>query len=408
VMSQKAAKQQTKTDVGQVSAITINKLQQLIEETYFAVLETGEEMPSILLIGRPGVGKTVGLMELAKRIAERMGREFVNLKKEWWRYDEVLKEPSKYFAFLDFSVTHVEPTDLSGFPREKNGGEYVAYLPLEYVRLFSHPDCAGVLFLDEITLDNRVDRQSSEYKILDEKQFGFRTLSEKVLLVTAGNSDKDNAIAQPIPDAILRGRVMRFYIRPPTVDEWINYMDVRYGEKWDRRVAVFLKRWPDVIWVAYQDDAGYDPRASPRNWSKLAVLLYAAGDGFSKEDIELLAASLISGNELELFKTFISTEVPSLDDLRVNVNLWRQLSLEAKYLITSMLSQKTVDELSEKYVDIPYVMAEADREFVELLKNLLPRDKRTQFTTRMARRHPKIFSALADARHKSVDFGFEG
>jgi hypothetical protein len=121
-----------------------------------------------------------------------------------------------------------------------------------------------------------------------------------------------------------------------------------------------------------------------------------------------LAASLISGNELELFKTFISTEVPSLDDLRVNVNLWRQLSLEAKYLITSMLSQKPVDELSEKYVDILYVMAEADREFVELVKNLLPSDKRTQFTTRMARRHPKIFNALAEARHKSVNFGFEG
>jgi hypothetical protein len=73
-----------------------------------------------------------------------------------------------------------------------------------------------------------------------------------------------------------------------------------------------------------------------------------------------------------------------------------------------MLSQKSIDELSEKYIDILYVVAETDREFVELLKNLLPREKRTQFVTRMARRHPRVFKALSDARHTSVDFGLEG
>jgi hypothetical protein len=130
--------------------------------------------------------------------------------------------------------------------------------------------------------------------------------------------------------------------------------------------------------------------------------------GTVEVDNTVIIDSLISGNEAQLFKDFIMTQVPSLDELKVNANIWRQLSLEAKYLITSMLSQKTVDELSEKYVEILYVMAEADREFVELLKNLLPRDKRIQFVTRMARRHPRVFKALSDARHASVDFGLEG
>jgi hypothetical protein len=282
-----------------------------------------------------------------------------------------------------------------------------------------------MLFLDEITLDNRVDRKSAEYKILDEHQFGFRTLSPTVMLVAAGNTDKDISLAEPLPDPILRGRVMRFYIRPPTVDEWIQFMNEEYGDKWDNRVAVFLKRWPDLLWVQYQDDAGYDPRASPRNWTKLAVLLYCMGNsnsgkvdrlrsmvggmfGTVEVDNTVIIDSLISGNEAQLFKDFIATQVPSLDELKVNVSIWKQLSLEAKYLITSMLSQKSVDELSEKYVDILYVMAELDREFIELLKNLLPREKRTQFVTRMARRHPRVFKALADARHVSVDFGLEG
>jgi hypothetical protein len=366
----------------------------------------------------------VGLRTLAKLLSEVLEKEFVDLKREWWRYDEVMANPEKYFAFLDFSVTHVEPTDLSGFPRT-DGKDYVSYLPLEYVKLFSNPKAYGLLFLDEITLDNRVDRKSAEYKVLDEHQFGFRTLSPTVMLAAAGNTDKDISLAEPLPDPILRGRVMRFYIRPPTIDEWIQFMNEEYGDKWEKRVAVFLKRWPDLLWVQYQDDAGYDPRASPRSWSKLAVLLYCMENSNSAKidklrsmvgrmfgtvevDNTVIIDSLISGNEAQLFKDFIMTQVPSLDELKVNANIWRQLSLEAKYLITSMLSQKTVDELSEKYVEILYVMAEADREFVELLKNLLPRDKRIQFVTRMARRHPRVFKALSDARHASVDFGLEG
>jgi hypothetical protein len=246
------------------------------------------------------------------------------------------------------------------------------------------------------------------------------------MLVAAGNTDKDISLAEPLPDPILRGRVMRFYIRPPTVDEWIQFMNEEYGDKWDNRVAVFLKRWPDLLWVQYQDDAGYDPRASPRNWTKLAVLLYCMNNSADGEKVDklrntmrkifgdvrtddtVLIDSLISGNEAQLFKDFIATQVPSLDELKVNVNIWKQLSLEAKYLITSMLSQKSLDELSEKYIDILYVMSEVDREFIELLKNLLPREKRTQFVTRMARRHPRVFKALSDARHASVDFGLEG
>jgi hypothetical protein len=415
--------QSQKKSVGQVSAITISQLILKAGEVYLVSIENGEEVPSILLLGKPGVGKTVGLRTLAKVLADVLGKEFVDLKREWWKYEEVMANPEKYFAFLDFSVTHVEPTDLSGFPRT-DGKDYVSYLPLEYVKLFSNPKAYGMLFLDEITLDNRVDRKSSEYKILDEHQFGFRTLSSTVMLVAAGNTDKDISLAEPLPDPILRGRIMRFYIRPPTVDEWIQFMNEEYGDRWDNRVAVFLKRWPDLLWVQYQDDAGYDPRASPRNWTKLSVLLYCMGNssdkvdrlraivgemfGTAEVDNTVIIDAFISGNEAQLFKDFIATQVPSLDELKVNSAMWKQLSLEAKYLIISMLSQKSIDELSEKYIDILYVVAETDREFVELLKNLLPREKRTQFVTRMARRHPRVFKALSDARHTSVDFGLEG
>ena len=385
--------------------VTISKAINLLEKLYLASVGEGEEVPSVLLLGKPGVGKTVGVSLLARRLSEKTGREFVNLKKEWWRYEEVMQAPAKYFVFLDFAVTHTEPTDLSGFPRT-DGKDYVTYMPLEYVKVFSHPDAAGVLFLDEITLDTRIDRKSAELKILDEKQFGFRTLSPKVLLITAGNTEEDVGLAEPLPDPILRGRVMRIYIKPPSVEEWIQFMNEQYYEKWDKKVAAFLLMYPSYLWVKADDDAGYDPRPSPRSWTKLARLLYLTSKtDIDDEELEVLINSLISGQEAALFKTFYRTIVPSVDEICSGLKNWADLPLEAKYLLTVQIAQKDVDELVEKYYEILREMAKSDRECLHLLLIVMgdPR-KRQRFRIAVARRLPEVAKALSESFRRAQSF----
>jgi len=399
----------TKKGSGQVvvrpAEVSINKAIDLLEKLYLTAVEEGEELPSVLLLGKPGVGKTVGVSLLARRLSEKTGREFVNLKKEWWRYEEVMQAPSKYFVFLDFAVTHTEPTDLSGFPRT-DGKDYVSYMPLEYVKVFSHPDAAGILFLDEITLDTRIDRKSAELKILDEKQFGFRTLSPKVLLVTAGNTEEDVGLAEPLPDPVLRGRVMRIYIKPPSAEEWIQFMNAEYGDKWDKKVAAFLLMYPNYLWVKADDDAGYDPRPSPRSWTKLARLLYLTGKtDIDDEELEVLINSLISGQEAALFKTFYRTIVPSIDEIRSGLKSWADLPLEAKYLLTVQIAQKDVDELVEKYYEILRDMAKSDRECLHLLLIVMgdPR-KRQRFRIAVTRRLPEVAKALSESFRRAQSF----
>jgi DNA polymerase III delta prime subunit len=399
----------TKKSSAQVSLrpaeVSINKAIDLLEKLYLTAVEEGEELPSVLLLGKPGVGKTVGVSLLARRLAEKTGREFVNLKKEWWRYEEVMQDPSKYFVFLDFAVTHTEPTDLSGFPRT-DGKDYVTYMPLEYVKVFSNPSAAGILFLDEITLDTRIDRKSAELKILDEKQFGFRTLSPKVLLITAGNTEEDVGLAEPLPDPVLRGRVMRIYIKPPSVEEWIQFMSAEYGDKWDKKVAAFLLMYPNYLWVKSDDDAGYDPRPSPRSWTKLARLLYLTGKtDIDDEELDVLINSLISGQEAALFKTFYKTVVPSVDEIRSGLKNWADLPLEAKYLLTVQMAQKDVDEMVEKYYEILRDMAVADRECLHLLLIVMgdPR-KRQRFRIAVARRLPEVAKALSESFRRAQSF----
>ena len=396
--NQKQKKDKEKESLKQ---ITIQKFIDFAEKYLYD--PDGNGMASILLLGPPGVGKTVGVKTLAKKIAERLGREFVDLSVEN-AYEKVLEDVGKYFVFVGFSVTHVEPTDVSGFPRVVDG-KYATYLPLEYVHILSQKDAAGIVFLDEITTDNRPDRKAAEMKILDERQFGFRTLSQKVMIIAAGNTDEHTTLAEPLPDPILRGRIMRFYITSPSVQEWIEFMTENYGDNWDKRVAGFLVRYSEYMWVSYDTDMGYDPRISPRTWTKLAVLLYRMSlSGASREDIDLAVSSLITGSVNSLLMTFLTTEVPTLDELRLTPEKWKTLALEAKYLITSMLSQLDVYELCEKYRELLEAM-KGDKEFLELLKILMSKERRLKYLLFIKRNIPWLFEMYGENVDEAKDFG---
>ena len=386
---------------------SINKVLDFIGKyVYYDGQDDGEDVAlSVLLLGPPGVGKTEGIRQLAKTLAEKTGRILIDLRKENPDYDEVYKSLDRYFVFIGFSVTHVEPTDISGVPRASEGKRYVTYLPPEYVYLLSDKRAAGIVFLDELTIDNRPDRRSAELKILDEKQFGFKNLSRNVLVIAAGNTDQHTSLAEPLPDPLLRGRVLRFYVKPPTVHEWIEYMTEAFGDRWDKRVAGFLMRYPDSLWVSYEGDAGYDPRLSPRTWTKLALLLYRVTTGpHSKEDIEMAVSSLVHGSEYSLLNTFLETEVPTLDELRLTPEKWKTLALEAKYLITSMLSQLDVYELCEKYRELLEAM-KGDKEFLELLKILMSKERRLKYLLFIKRHLPWLFEMYGENVDEAKDFG---
>jgi len=380
--------------------ITVQKFIELVDKIY----DGEEELPAILLLGPPGIGKTVSIKTLAKRLANKLGRQFVDLTEPATNIEELERNIDRYFIYVGFSVTHVEPTDISGFPRQVGG--YVSYLPLEYVYLLSHPDAAGVVFLDEITTDNRPDRRSAEFKILDERQFGFRTLSKKVLIVAAGNTEEDTSLAEPLPDPILRGRVMIFRIRPPSVEEWIDFMDREYGNRWDRRIGAFLTRYPDSLWVKAENPEGYEPRLSPRTWTKLARILWRLREkDADDEDIEAIVGAFVSGKEYALLMTFLKTVIPELEELLRNPRVWTNLSLEAKYVVTAELSQSDPVMLVEKFYELLNLMAEKDREFLELLKILIPKEKRRAYLEQVKRRMPKVWEVYRLNLNRSRDFG---
>ena len=55
---------------------------------------------SILLLGKPGIGKTESVKQGCRAIAERTGKEFIEYSDNV--LDKILENPKKYYVFVDF------------------------------------------------------------------------------------------------------------------------------------------------------------------------------------------------------------------------------------------------------------------------------------------------------------------
>jgi MoxR-like ATPase len=138
--------------------LRIGQLKAYIVKHYFSPRRS-ERRYGILVLGAPGVGKSMSIEEAGREIASKLQRQFLKVVVRWsstkrkfvintegeHEIEEVLTNAEKFFTFTDFRLSTVEPSDLSGIPRSKEGITY--YDPLLWAVL--HSSCPGILFLDE-------------------------------------------------------------------------------------------------------------------------------------------------------------------------------------------------------------------------------------------------------------------
>ncbi|MEM0458941.1 MAG: AAA family ATPase [Thermofilaceae archaeon] len=219
-------------------AFTPNAVKELIKH-YYWMLYRGSPVPSLLLIGPPGVGKSTAVKEVAEEIAKQLGKVFIDITDKWARdriYREIMecaktKELSaclserNYFLFMDLRLTEVEPVDLVGYPYREEGR--MEYAPPAWALLFSW--FPGVLFLDELSNVRREDVMAAAYKLLLDKAAGFTRFNRGVLVVAAGNlPEHAPGLAQPLPPPVVN-RTSLLFVSAPSVEDWYDWMIKRVG-----------------------------------------------------------------------------------------------------------------------------------------------------------------------------------
>ena len=200
---------------------------------------------SWMLHGRPGIGKTEIVQTLARRIGARL---------------------------FDLRLTAIEPADLRGLPYyDHEAKRTVWYRPED---LPDDPSTPAILFLDELTAAPP-SLQPVVYGLLQARRVGLHALPPSVMVVAAGNTVEDGAVAYEMGTA-LSDRLIHLHVRAAAAD-WIDGYAV--PARLDPAVIALIRSRPDLLETTEAAlERGETVAATPRSWERASRIAAAIPD----------------------------------------------------------------------------------------------------------------------------------
>lgn len=375
----------------------VSEVEEYIVRVFFAP-RRGEKRYGLLFLGPPGVGKSSVVFSAAARIAEKLGKELLRLSVRWsperrtfvvggkYSVEEVLKYSDRFFVVTDFRLSSVEPSDLSGVMRSRDGIAF--YDPLFWAVV--HSANPGILFLDEITWIQRDDVFSIVPQVVLDRVAGLTEFHPDTLVIAAGNRPEDDrGFVRVLHNALkCRFKVIRV---TTSLEDWRRYMEAKYGDNWDKRVYAFLLRFKEEGYLSPppRESEGIESFPTPRNWTWLALDLF---DGFDSEDdiIGLL------GEEVgRKFIGFLKVSVP-LEELLDEPEKFHGLSFDAKYMVPVMLASHISEKPRDaKAIRLAVEMSKESAEFLLLLLSSLKGAARLTVAKEVCKAEPELRKVLA-------------
>jgi hypothetical protein len=364
----------------------VSELRKYLRDIYFSEADTNGERTSILIFGKPGIGKSLATMLASKDIAQE-------LNKQWVDYDDsialqILENPDRYFVYNDMRLYEHEPSDFIGIPSNKDG--FTMFNPLAWAKVMSKT--AGFLVLDEFTNVNRNDLITVSYKLLNDRKVGYCKFHKDVMIIAIGNRPEDApGIAHvPVPPVLNRCEIR--YIEAPSVEDWYQFMQSTYGDRWAKETYAFLASYAsekqNFLCYGYPPEDTIDNFPTPRSWTKLARRMY-----FGYRDYETIISFI--GKEVGTkFNAFLKCNV-SLDDVLNKPSMYTELKIDAQYMLLFQLataiennkyfrSAKT-KEVDSRYLELLRSIIGYKREHILVLCHMIAESKLRQFLIVMSK-----------------------
>lgn len=221
----------------------------LLREGWSAQSSAGLRM-SWMLHGRPGVGKTDIVQQLADEIGARL---------------------------FDLRLTTIEPQDLRGLPYyDHDTGKTVWYRPED---LPDDPEQPSVLFLDELTAASPY-LQPTVYGLLQERRVGRHLLPDSVFIVAAGNTVDDGAVAYEMGTA-LSDRLVHLHL-VANAQDWLEHYAIPKGLH--PAVTAFLRARPNLLETTQDSQShGQLIACTPRSWERASQIMTHISDRTARQ-----------------------------------------------------------------------------------------------------------------------------
>ena len=258
-----------------------------------------EKIPTMMLWGMPGVGKSQAVKQAGEALAEKTAKK-VNVTVA--------------------SLLLMNPIDLRGIPSKEvtDAGEAVArWLTPEIFQMDASDDVINILFLDEISAAPP-SVQAAAYQICLDKRIGEHNLPKNCIVIAAGNRITDKAVAYKMPKPL--GNRLTHFEMIPSVEDWKRWA---YNNEIDTRIIAFIHAHNKYLcqFNPQSDDVAF---ATPRSWEMVNTYLQlgeATKDANSIETYFSCIAGTVGLGVAQEFKTYVDVydSLPSWEDIESGV-----------------------------------------------------------------------------------------
>lgn len=265
------------TGLTNVPSVSVGKAVAILSDMYCGIISQGkslDSLPSVMLWGAPGVGKSQAVRQIASVIENSTG---------------------KLVQVTDVRLLLFNPIDLRGIPTANDDRTLAVWLRPKMFDMDPSDDVINILFLDEISAAPQ-SVQAAAYQITLDRTVGEHKLPANCIVIAAGNRVTDKSVAYKMPKA-LANRLLHLEMSTD-MQSWRSWA-VAHGI--NEKVISFLSFKPDRL-MRFDTSADDLAFATPRTWEMVSHLLDCA-NGDIEEKFTLLSGIVGSGTAVE-FRTW--------------------------------------------------------------------------------------------------------
>ena len=283
-----------------------------LRDMYSPVIRSGYSMrllPSVMLWGPPGVGKSQAIRQLAK---------------------ELELDTEKKVNVTDVRLLLFNPIDLRGIPTANEDKTLAVWLKPKIFQMDEADDVVNILFLDEISAAPQ-SVQAAAYQITLDRTVGEHKLPDNCIVIAAGNRTTDKSVAYKMPKA-LANRLMHIQVEG-SFEAWKQWA-VRNGI--NKKVLGFLSFRQNYLmnFDAATEDLAF---ATPRSWEMVSNILTLVNDDV--ETMYPMISGLVGTGVAVEFSTWakVFDELPNIEDIFSGKNPKLPGNTDALYALTAAM-----------------------------------------------------------------------
>ena len=273
-----------------IPSMNVGRIVKDLTDVYSSVINQHlpiRTVPSVMLWGPPGIGKSQAIRQLARGIEDETG---------------------KRVTVTDVRLLLFNPIDLRGIPTSNADKTLAVWLKPQIFQMDGSEDVVNILFLDEISAAPQ-SVQAAAYQITLDRVVGEHKLPENCIVIAAGNRTTDKSVAFKMPKA-LANRVLHIEVEG-NFDSWKEWA-IERGI--NGKVIGFLSFRRNYLmgFDSSSDDLAF---ATPRSWEMVSNLLNQVSEDVDKM-YSLISGLIGSGVAVE-FRTWakVYCELPDLKDI---------------------------------------------------------------------------------------------